>query len=238
MAEAVRRAGGDLVRRAGLVRRSRGPAPAPRSSAAGMDIAAGEYGYDLFYFRRMLEAGAVDVLQADATRCGGITGFLRVGSLCEARVAAAVGPLRPVAARSRRLRAAGLPPPGVLPRSRPDRAHALRRRPCPGRRGPAPDLGRPAWAWNSSIRTRPDTPSEPYARLPREIREGRSMTRTTASSPRHTIASTTGPALRRRARPWQPSCARRFAARSASTTAAAPCTRPTDRTTARCRSAW
>ena len=46
---------------------------------AGMDIAAGEYGYDLFYFRRMLEAGAVDVLQADATRCAGITGFLRVG---------------------------------------------------------------------------------------------------------------------------------------------------------------
>jgi len=40
---------------------------------AGMDIAAGEYGYDAPYFRRMLEAGAVDVLQADATRCGGIT---------------------------------------------------------------------------------------------------------------------------------------------------------------------
>jgi L-alanine-DL-glutamate epimerase-like enolase superfamily enzyme len=53
--------------------------------AAGMDIAAGEYGYDLGYFRRMLEAGAVDVLQADATRCAGITGFLRVGALCEAR---------------------------------------------------------------------------------------------------------------------------------------------------------
>lgn len=51
----------------------------------GMAIAAGEYGYDLFYFRRMLEAGAVDVLQADATRCGGITGFLRVGALCMAR---------------------------------------------------------------------------------------------------------------------------------------------------------
>jgi len=33
----------------------------------------------------MLEAGAVDVLQADATRCGGITSFLRVGPLCEAR---------------------------------------------------------------------------------------------------------------------------------------------------------
>lgn len=52
---------------------------------AGMEIAAGEYGYDLPYFRRMLEAEAVDVLQADATRCAGITGFLRVGALCEAR---------------------------------------------------------------------------------------------------------------------------------------------------------
>lgn len=50
---------------------------------AGMDIAAGEYGYDLPYFRRMLEAGSVDVLQADATRCAGFTGFLRVDALCE-----------------------------------------------------------------------------------------------------------------------------------------------------------
>lgn len=52
---------------------------------AGMNIAAGEYGYDLFYFRRMLEAGAVDVLQADVTRCGGITQLLQVGALCAAR---------------------------------------------------------------------------------------------------------------------------------------------------------
>ena len=51
---------------------------------AGMSIAAGEYGYDLTYFRRMLEAGAVDVLQADATRCGGVTGFLRAAALCGA----------------------------------------------------------------------------------------------------------------------------------------------------------
>jgi len=49
-----------------------------------IEIAAGEYGYDLPYFRRLLEAGAVDVLQADATRCAGITGFLRTGALCEA----------------------------------------------------------------------------------------------------------------------------------------------------------
>ena len=51
---------------------------------AGMDIAAGEYGYDHFYFRRLLEAGAVDVLQADATRCCGITGFLQAGVLSQA----------------------------------------------------------------------------------------------------------------------------------------------------------
>jgi len=51
---------------------------------AGMDIAAGEYGYDLDYFRQMLAADAVDVVQADASRCGGITGFLRVSALCEA----------------------------------------------------------------------------------------------------------------------------------------------------------
>jgi L-alanine-DL-glutamate epimerase-like enolase superfamily enzyme len=51
---------------------------------AGMAIAAGEYGYDPPYFRRMLEAGAVDVLQADATRCGGITGFMRAAALCDA----------------------------------------------------------------------------------------------------------------------------------------------------------
>jgi L-alanine-DL-glutamate epimerase-like enolase superfamily enzyme len=50
---------------------------------AGMNIAAGEYGYDTTYFRRMLEAGAVDVLQVDATRCAGITGFLLASSLAD-----------------------------------------------------------------------------------------------------------------------------------------------------------
>jgi L-alanine-DL-glutamate epimerase-like enolase superfamily enzyme len=83
--------------------RDRGP--------AGMNIAAGEYGYDLFYFRRMLDAGAVDVLQADATRCGGITQMLQVAALCaahgmllsahtspaiHAHVCAAIGPLEHV----------------------------------------------------------------------------------------------------------------------------------------------
>jgi L-alanine-DL-glutamate epimerase-like enolase superfamily enzyme len=51
----------------------------------GIDIAAGEYGYMLPYFEAMLAAGAVDCLQADVTRCEGITGFMRVAALCEAR---------------------------------------------------------------------------------------------------------------------------------------------------------
>jgi L-alanine-DL-glutamate epimerase-like enolase superfamily enzyme len=55
-----------------------------RAAAAPMEIAAGEYGYTAEYFRRMLQAGAVDVLQADATRCGGVTGFLQAAALCEA----------------------------------------------------------------------------------------------------------------------------------------------------------
>lgn len=52
---------------------------------AGMSIAAGEYGYDGWYFQRMLDAGAVDILQADATRALGVTGFLQADSLCGAR---------------------------------------------------------------------------------------------------------------------------------------------------------
>jgi L-alanine-DL-glutamate epimerase-like enolase superfamily enzyme len=51
----------------------------------GLDVAAGEYGWNLPYFQRMLDAEAVDCLQADVTRCGGISGFLRVGALCDAR---------------------------------------------------------------------------------------------------------------------------------------------------------
>lgn len=51
---------------------------------AQMDVAAGEYGYTSWYFRRMLTAGAVDVLQADATRCAGISGFMQASALCEA----------------------------------------------------------------------------------------------------------------------------------------------------------
>lgn len=51
---------------------------------AGMEIASGEYGYDPWDFRRMLDAGAVDVLMPDATRCLGITGFQRAAALAYA----------------------------------------------------------------------------------------------------------------------------------------------------------
>jgi L-alanine-DL-glutamate epimerase-like enolase superfamily enzyme len=51
----------------------------------GIAVAAGEYGWNLPYFQQMLDAEAVDCLQADVTRCGGISGFLRVGALCDAR---------------------------------------------------------------------------------------------------------------------------------------------------------
>jgi L-alanine-DL-glutamate epimerase-like enolase superfamily enzyme len=55
--------------------RDRGP--------GGLDITAGEYGFVLPDFAALLAAGAVDCLQADVTRCGGITGLLQVGGLAE-----------------------------------------------------------------------------------------------------------------------------------------------------------
>jgi L-alanine-DL-glutamate epimerase-like enolase superfamily enzyme len=54
--------------------RERGP--------AGMDIAAGEYAYVPADFRNLI--GAVDVLQADVTRCGGITGLLTASGVANA----------------------------------------------------------------------------------------------------------------------------------------------------------
>jgi L-alanine-DL-glutamate epimerase-like enolase superfamily enzyme len=51
---------------------------------AGMDIAAGEYGWSAMYLARMIAAEAVDVIQADATRCGGVTGFMDVVAIAAA----------------------------------------------------------------------------------------------------------------------------------------------------------
>jgi L-alanine-DL-glutamate epimerase-like enolase superfamily enzyme len=62
-----------------------GLAEVRRRSPPGMVIAAGEYGWNLPYFHQMLDAGAVGILQADVTRCGGITNLLRLDGLCKAR---------------------------------------------------------------------------------------------------------------------------------------------------------
>ena len=51
---------------------------------APMQIAAGEYGYDPWYFHDMLAAKAVDVVQADVTRCLGVTGWLQAAALAYA----------------------------------------------------------------------------------------------------------------------------------------------------------
>jgi L-alanine-DL-glutamate epimerase-like enolase superfamily enzyme len=50
---------------------------------AGMAVAAGEYAWDLFDLQEL--ANCVDVLQADVTRCGGITNMLRADGICKAR---------------------------------------------------------------------------------------------------------------------------------------------------------
>ncbi|GAA3760982.1 enolase C-terminal domain-like protein [Microbacterium kribbense] len=49
--------------------------------AVDTDVTAGEYGFDLVYFRRMCQAQAVDCLQIDASRCGGITEWMRAAAV-------------------------------------------------------------------------------------------------------------------------------------------------------------
>ncbi len=48
------------------------------------DVAAGEYGWDIWTLRRLCSSGAVDCLQVDATRCGGVTGWLRAATVAAA----------------------------------------------------------------------------------------------------------------------------------------------------------
>jgi L-alanine-DL-glutamate epimerase-like enolase superfamily enzyme len=48
----------------------------------GVAVAAGEYAWSARDVRRLL--GAVDVAQADATRCGGLTGLIAADALCAA----------------------------------------------------------------------------------------------------------------------------------------------------------
>jgi L-alanine-DL-glutamate epimerase-like enolase superfamily enzyme len=52
--------------------------------STSIDVAAGEYGYALPYFEAMCAKQAVDVLQADVSRCAGISEWMRVGAVAEA----------------------------------------------------------------------------------------------------------------------------------------------------------
>jgi L-alanine-DL-glutamate epimerase-like enolase superfamily enzyme len=51
--------------------------------AVSADVTAGEYGYDLPCFARLIDV--VDCLQADVSRCGGITEWQRVAALAASR---------------------------------------------------------------------------------------------------------------------------------------------------------
>jgi L-alanine-DL-glutamate epimerase-like enolase superfamily enzyme len=51
-------------------------------SPPGVAIAAGEYAWDLADLARM--ARCVDVLQADVTRCGGVSAFIRADGIARA----------------------------------------------------------------------------------------------------------------------------------------------------------
>lgn len=53
-------------------------------SPPGIRIAAGEYGWDAPYFRRMCEDACVDVLQPDVIRTAGFTGFVKCAEICDA----------------------------------------------------------------------------------------------------------------------------------------------------------
>lgn len=57
--------------------RERGP--------ARLEITAGEYAFTAQDFANLTEGPAVDCLQADVTRCGGVTGVLEVAGLSAAR---------------------------------------------------------------------------------------------------------------------------------------------------------
>jgi L-alanine-DL-glutamate epimerase-like enolase superfamily enzyme len=48
------------------------------------DVTAGEYSWSLADSARLIEAGAVDCLQLDVTRCGGVTEFIRGAALAAA----------------------------------------------------------------------------------------------------------------------------------------------------------
>ena len=66
------------------------------------DVAAGEYSWSLADSARLIDAGAVDCLQLDVTRCGGVTEFLRGAALAAAHSLQVSAHCAPEPARARR----------------------------------------------------------------------------------------------------------------------------------------
>ena len=54
-------------------------------SPVGMAIASGEYSWGRYDTHRLIDADAVDIVQADVTRCGGMTELARIDALCATR---------------------------------------------------------------------------------------------------------------------------------------------------------
>ncbi len=104
---------------------------------AQLEIASGEYGFELSFFRRMLAEGVVDVLQADATRCGANC-FLEAGALCAANYMPLSAHTSPALHLHLCCAAERGPPPGIFSRPCPDRGDALRRDAKAEKRGPLP----------------------------------------------------------------------------------------------------
>ena len=92
----------------------------------GADVAAGEYGYSLDYFARMVDADAIDCLQADVTRCGGYTVWLQAASVAAAHNLQISGHCAPNLHAHVATAVAEPPPSGVLPRPPPHRDDTLR----------------------------------------------------------------------------------------------------------------
>ena len=124
----------------GLARLRRERPPGSRSPR-------GEYNWSLFDAERLLSAGAVDVLQSDVTRCGGMTELLRIDGVCRAHGVPFSAPLRAGGLGARLLRDGVHQAPRVLPRPRPGGVPALRgdagtpTAECSSRMAGAPGLG-------------------------------------------------------------------------------------------------
>ena len=208
-----------LVRGAGLLGRPRRAAAAPRPRPGR----AGHRGRRVRATTpadfREPRGGCVDCLQADVTRCGGITGLLSAAGLANAHGLDVSGPLRAGDLGARALRRAercGTSSTSTTTSGSSGCSSTAFLEPEDG--ALRPDRSRPGYGLELK---RADA-----ERFSAQVAEVTTLEPRDAAE-RKTSTVEASPAT----------CAPRSRARSASTPAAAPSTRPTARTTGRCRSA-